>query len=154
MTDDEGHRSFVLVNWATGKALGHCLGVGRDKLVPVRPLFSPISICETRRNSQREPISIMPCNNHNARCVLDHLFPWQVYLVGQNPDSVNVALLWTRSDDVGEGFHYLRTVSDRGIVLDAAEGGLEAGGAHDGTAIIIFPWNGGSNQKWKMLPFQ
>ncbi|KAF8728552.1 hypothetical protein HU200_017815 [Digitaria exilis] len=105
VTDDKGHRAFVLVNWATGKALGHCLGVGRVRLVP------------------------------------------------HKPDSVDVALLWTQGNDRGEGFRNLRSVSDTDIVLDAANGG-EAGGAHDGTAVIIFPWNRGSNQKWKMIPFQ
>ncbi|XP_034570951.1 ricin B-like lectin R40C1 [Setaria viridis] len=76
-----------------------------------------------------------------------------VYLVGHKPDSVGVALLWTQSDDVGEEYHNIRTVSDVGLVLDAASGVPEAGGAHDGTAIIVFPRHGGCNQKWKMLPF-
>ncbi|KAF0909759.1 hypothetical protein E2562_000085 [Oryza meyeriana var. granulata] len=75
-----------------------------------------------------------------------------VELVGHSPDSVDVALLWTRSDDLGEGFHCIRTVSDISLVLDAAKGVPEAGGAHDGTPIIVFRWNGGSNQKWAMLP--
>ncbi|OEL22404.1 hypothetical protein BAE44_0016578 [Dichanthelium oligosanthes] len=76
-----------------------------------------------------------------------------VYLAGHKPDSVDVALLWTQSDDLGEEYHNIRTVSDVGVVLDAANGVPEAGGAHDGTPVIVFPSNGGSNQKWKMLPF-
>ncbi|KAF8779700.1 hypothetical protein HU200_002346 [Digitaria exilis] len=76
-----------------------------------------------------------------------------VRLVPHKPDSVDVALLWTQGNDRGEGFRNLRSVSDTDIVLDAANGG-EAGGAHDGTAVIIFPWNRGANQKWKMIPFQ
>lgn len=76
-----------------------------------------------------------------------------VGLVGHRPDSVDVALLWTQSDDLGEGFHGLRSVSDVGVVLDAANAVPDAGGAHDGTPILAFPWNGGPNQKWKMVPF-
>ncbi|CAL4914192.1 unnamed protein product [Urochloa decumbens] len=76
-----------------------------------------------------------------------------VYLQGNKPDSVDVALLWTQSDDLGEEYHSIRTVGDVGLVLDAASGVPEAGGVRDGTAIIVFPWNGGCNQKWKMLPF-
>ncbi|KAG2552250.1 hypothetical protein PVAP13_9KG091000 [Panicum virgatum] len=76
-----------------------------------------------------------------------------VCLGGHRPDSVDVALLWTQSDDLSEGFHHIRTVGDVDTVLDAANGVPEAGGAHDGTPILVFPWNGGCNQKWKMLPF-
>ncbi|XBI41464.1 hypothetical protein VPH35_125925 [Triticum aestivum] len=52
-----------------------------------------------------------------------------------------------------EGFHCIRSVSDLGYVLDAAEGVSETGGAHDGTPVILFQANGGPNQKWKMAPF-
>ncbi|OQU92669.1 ricin B-like lectin R40G2 [Sorghum bicolor] len=76
-----------------------------------------------------------------------------VGLVGHSPDSVDVALLWTQSEDLGEGYHGLRSVSDVGVVLDAANAVPETGGAHDGTPILVFPWNGGNNQKWKMVPF-
>ncbi|CAD6211033.1 unnamed protein product [Miscanthus lutarioriparius] len=76
-----------------------------------------------------------------------------VGLAGHKPDSVDVALLWTQSEDLGEGFHGLRSVSDVGFVLDAANAVPDAGGAHDGTPILVFPWNGGPNQKWKMVPF-
>jgi hypothetical protein len=82
-----------------------------------------------------------------------HVFARQVYLAGHNPDSVDVALLWTQSNDLGQGFHNIRTVSDVDTVLDAANAVPEVGGAHDGTPVIVFPWNDGSNQKWKMLPF-
>ncbi|KAL6660080.1 hypothetical protein ACP70R_002202 [Stipagrostis hirtigluma subsp. patula] len=69
-----------------------------------------------------------------------------VQLVSNCGDSIDVALLWTLGDDLGEGFHGVRTVSDVGLVLDAA------GGVHDGTPIFVFPWHGGPNQKWKMVP--
>ncbi|EEE58979.1 hypothetical protein OsJ_10681 [Oryza sativa Japonica Group] len=100
VTDEEGHRSFLLLNPSTGKAM--------------------------KRSADKEQ---------------------PVELVGHGPDSVDVALLWTRSDNVGEGFHCIRTVSDVSLVLDAA-----GGGRHDGTPIIVFPWNGGANQRWSMLP--
>lgn len=76
-----------------------------------------------------------------------------IQVVGYSPDSVDVALLWTRSDDLGEGFHYIRSVSHIGFVLDASEGGPESGGAHDGTSVILFSAHAGVNQKWKVLPF-
>ncbi|XP_040377499.1 ricin B-like lectin R40G2 [Oryza brachyantha] len=75
-----------------------------------------------------------------------------VELVGHSPDSVDVALLWTRSDDLSGGFHCLRTVRDVDLVLDAAEGVPGSGKAQDGTPITVFPWNGGSNKKWAMFP--
>ncbi|KAJ1297342.1 hypothetical protein BS78_01G368000 [Paspalum vaginatum] len=62
-----------------------------------------------------------------------------VGLVGHKPDSVAVALLWTQGEDLGEGFHGLRTVSDVDLVLDAAGGIPE----FVGMPIIVFPWNGG-----------
>ena len=126
VTDGAGQRAFALVNRATGKAPGHRRG---DELV--RPSL-PRSICETLGAD---------------------VFARQVNLAGHRPDSVDVALLWTQSDDLRQGFHNIRTVSDADTILDAANGVPEAGGAHDGTPIIVFPWNGGSNQNWKMLPF-
>ena len=67
---------------------------------------------------------------------------------------MDVALLWTLSDDLGEGFNCIRNVSHLGFVIDAAEGGPECGGAHDGTPVILFQSHGGLNQKWKMMPFR
>ncbi|KAL6902010.1 hypothetical protein ACP4OV_004886 [Aristida adscensionis] len=75
-----------------------------------------------------------------------------VQLVGDSPDSVEVAMLWTQGDDLGEGFHALRTVGDVGLVLDAADAVPESGGAHDGTPIIVFPWHKGPNQQCQMVP--
>ena len=63
-----------------------------------------------------------------------------------------MALLWTLSDGLGEGFHYIRSVSHLGFVLDAAEGSPEFGGVHDGTPVILFQSHGGVNQKWEMTP--
>lgn len=77
----------------------------------------------------------------------------KLQVVSYCPDSVDVALLWTRGGDLGEGFHCIHSVSDLGYVLDAAEGVPETGGAHDGTPVILFEANGGPNQKWKMMPF-
>ncbi|KAK1650443.1 hypothetical protein QYE76_068248 [Lolium multiflorum] len=76
-----------------------------------------------------------------------------VQVVDYSPDSVDVALLWTLSDDLGEGFHCIRSVSHLGFVLDAAEGKPESGGTHNGTPVILFESHGGQNQKWKMMPF-
>ncbi|XBI03997.1 hypothetical protein VPH35_132349 [Triticum aestivum] len=66
-------------------------------------------------------------------------------------DSVDVALLWTTSGDLREGFHCIRSVSNLGYVLDASEG--ETTGAHDGTPVILFQSHSGANQKWKTTPF-
>ncbi|KAK3147365.1 hypothetical protein QOZ80_3BG0281490 [Eleusine coracana subsp. coracana] len=68
---------------------------------------------------------------HSSDCSDDELVP--VQLAGHSPDSVHVALLWTQSDGLGQGFHGIRAVHDTGIVLDAANAGPESGGAHDGT---------------------
>ncbi|KAE8813796.1 hypothetical protein D1007_08986 [Hordeum vulgare] len=103
VTDSEGHRSFALVNKATGKAM---------------------------RRSHGDP---------------------KVEVVGYGPDSVDVALLWTTSGDLGKGFHTIRSVSNLGYVLDASEG--ETAGAHDGTPVILFQSHNGANQKWKTTPF-
>uniref|UniRef100_A0A0D9VTJ2 Ricin B lectin domain-containing protein n=1 Tax=Leersia perrieri TaxID=77586 RepID=A0A0D9VTJ2_9ORYZ len=92
---------------------------------------------------------------------VDHNDPKQVVCSREQVDWLNssatartldVALLWSRSDDLGEGFHCIRTVCDVVHVLDAAGGVPECGGPYDGTPIIVFPLNGGSNQKWAMLP--
>ncbi|KAM3297635.1 hypothetical protein ACQJBY_039519 [Aegilops geniculata] len=77
----------------------------------------------------------------------------KLQVVSYCPDTVDIALLWTRGGDLGEGYHCIRSVSDLGYVLDAAEGMSETGGAHEGTPVILFQANGGPNQKWKMTLF-
>jgi hypothetical protein len=129
VTDEDGHRAFVLVNRATGKALGY-RNSGDDKRV--LGLASP---------------SLFPCSFvQNALKRLIIFLNMQVQLFDDCPASVDVALLWTQSDDdLGEGFQFLRTVKDISLVLDAV--------VPDGTPILVFPWHGGPNQKWKLLPF-
>ncbi|KAL5218036.1 hypothetical protein ABZP36_018720 [Zizania latifolia] len=132
VTDEERHRAFALVNRSTWKALKL---YGLEK--PVRLVFTLLALLATRTLGARDAGIVLML---------------QVELAGHSPDSVNVAQLWTRSDDVGEGFHFIRAVSDVRQVLDAAEAVPECGGAHDGTPIIVFPWNGGLNQRWTILP--
>jgi hypothetical protein len=91
--------------------------------------------------------SLFPCSFvQNALKRLIIFLNMQVQLFDDCPASVDVALLWTQSDDdLGEGFQFLRTVKDISLVLDAV--------VPDGTPILVFPWHGGPNQKWKLLPF-
>lgn len=37
--------------------------------------------------------------------------------------------------------------------MDAFHGDKDSGGVHDGTTVVLWDWNSGDNQLWKILPY-
>jgi hypothetical protein len=37
--------------------------------------------------------------------------------------------------------------------MDAFHGDKNSGGVHDGTTVVLWDWNKGDNQQWKILPY-
>jgi len=76
-----------------------------------------------------------------------------VKLVPYNPDYQDESVLWTESKDVGKGFRCIRMVNNIHLNFDAFHGDKDHGGVHDGTAIVLWEWAKGDNQRWKILPW-
>lgn len=76
----------------------------------------------------------------------------KVHTCPYSKDELNEVVLWTQSDDVGNGYKCIRPVDNINLNLDANHGDPESGGIQDGTDLILFKWKKKENQKWKILP--
>eukprot|EP00252_Welwitschia_mirabilis_P002238 TRINITY_DN1213_c0_g1_i1.p1 TRINITY_DN1213_c0_g1~~TRINITY_DN1213_c0_g1_i1.p1 ORF type:complete len:243 (+),score=22.58 TRINITY_DN1213_c0_g1_i1:111-839(+) len=63
------------------------------------------------------------------------------------------SILWSMSEDMGEGYRTLRQVNDIRLNMDAYHGDKKSGGVKEGTAIVLWKWNKGENQLWKIVPY-
>ncbi|KAE8796011.1 hypothetical protein D1007_29049 [Hordeum vulgare] len=63
-----------------------------------------------------------------------------VRLVRYDPDYLDESVLWTESQDVGDGFRCVRMVNNIHLNFDALDAGEGQGGVHDGTAIVLWEW--------------
>jgi hypothetical protein len=76
----------------------------------------------------------------------------QVQLIPYNPDVFDESILWTESKDLGDGFRAVRMVNNTHLNVDAFHGDKKSGGVHDGTSVVLWKWNKGDNQRWKIIP--
>ncbi|XBI05179.1 hypothetical protein VPH35_133370 [Triticum aestivum] len=67
-----------------------------------------------------------------------------------DPEAVHESVLWTESDDVGDGFRCIRMVNNIHLNFDALDGVTEL---QDGTPVVLWEWLEGANQSWKILPW-
>jgi len=74
----------------------------------------------------------------------------QVQLAPYNPEQLDASVLWTESKDLGDGYRAVRMVNNVHLNLDAFHGDQLSGGVHDGTTIVLWQWNNGDNQNWKI----
>jgi hypothetical protein len=75
-----------------------------------------------------------------------------VQMVPYNPNALDESVLWTMSKDFGEGYRTMRMVNNVLLNVDAFHGDKKSGGVHDGTTIVLWKWNKGDNQLWKVAP--
>ncbi|KAF1858657.1 hypothetical protein Lal_00044690 [Lupinus albus] len=76
-----------------------------------------------------------------------------VNLIPYNPDFLDESVLWTESRDMGDGHRTVRMVNNVRLNMDAFHGDKNSGGVHEGTTIVLWEWNKGDNQLWKILPY-
>lgn len=76
-----------------------------------------------------------------------------VQLIPYNPDVLDESILWTESKDIGDGYRAVRMVNNIRLNVDAFHGDKKSGGVHDGTTIVLWEWNKGDNQRWKIAPY-
>ncbi|KAJ1433205.1 Ricin B-like lectin [Sesbania bispinosa] len=76
-----------------------------------------------------------------------------VRLIPYNPDYLDESILWTESRDLGDSYRAIRMVNNVHLNVDAYHGDKNSGGVHDGTTIVLWDWNKGDNQRWKILPY-
>lgn len=131
--DAEGHPCFALVNKATGEAMKHSVGATQPVRTLSLPFLGGVSL-----------LSML------FICLWWYL---QVNLVRYDPDTLDESVLWTESKDMGDGYRTIRMVNNVGLNVDAFHGDSKSGGVRDGTTIVLWDWNKGDNQLWKIFPF-
>ncbi|KAJ9179939.1 hypothetical protein P3X46_008249 [Hevea brasiliensis] len=75
-----------------------------------------------------------------------------VQLIPYNPDVLDESILWTESKDLGDGYRTVRMVNNIHLNVDAFHGDKKSGGVHNGTTIVLWKWNKGDNQRWRITP--
>ncbi|KAJ4821824.1 hypothetical protein Tsubulata_017820 [Turnera subulata] len=68
-----------------------------------------------------------------------------------NPDVLETSVLWTESKDLGDGYRAIRMVNNVHLNVDAFHGDKKSGGVRNGTTIVLWKWNKGDNQRWKII---
>ncbi|CAK9274434.1 unnamed protein product [Sphagnum jensenii] len=61
-------------------------------------------------------------------------------------------ILWSQSEDMGDGYRCIQMVNKITSNLDALQGDKKSGGIKDGTPVILFKWKKQENQIWKLTP--
>lgn len=77
----------------------------------------------------------------------------QVQLVPYNADELDSSILWSEGKDLGDGYRTVRMINNIRLNVDAFHGDKKSGGVHDGTTIVLWQWNKGDNQRWKITPY-
>ncbi|OWM73244.1 ricin B-like lectin EULS3 [Punica granatum] len=73
-----------------------------------------------------------------------------VQLIPYSPEQLDSSILWSGGKDLGDGYRAIRMVNNVRLNLDAFHGDKKSGGVHDGTTIVLWQWNKGDNQRWKI----
>ncbi|XP_062113660.1 ricin B-like lectin EULS3 [Humulus lupulus] len=76
-----------------------------------------------------------------------------VQLIPYNSNVLDESILWTEGKDLGDGFRPVRMVNNIRLNVDAFHGDKHSGGVHDGTTIVLWQWNKGDNQRWRITPY-
>ncbi|POO00331.1 Ricin B, lectin domain containing protein [Trema orientale] len=76
-----------------------------------------------------------------------------VQLIPYNPNVLDESILWTEGKDLGDSFRAIRMVNNVRLNVDAFHGDKHSGGVHDGTIIVLWQWNKGDNQRWRITPY-
>ncbi|KAB1212919.1 Polyadenylate-binding protein 2 [Morella rubra] len=81
------------------------------------------------------------------------LFRLQVQLLPYNADVLDESILWTEGKDLGDGFRAIRMANNIRLNVDAFRSDKKSGGVHDGATVVLWEWNKGDNQQWKIDPY-
>lgn len=76
----------------------------------------------------------------------------QCLLTEYDPESRDESVLWTQSEDMGEGYHCVRMANKITSNLDVLRGDKKSGGVKEGSPVILFAWKKQDNQIWKIIP--
>nr|KJB80819.1 hypothetical protein B456_013G118100 [Gossypium raimondii] len=76
-----------------------------------------------------------------------------VQLVPYKPDHIDESVLWSESKEVRDGYRAIRMINNIRLNVDAFHGDKKSGGIQNGTTIVLWQWNKGDNQIWKIVPY-
>lgn len=71
-------------------------------------------------------------------------------MVEYEPSTRDESVLWSQSEDMGDGYRCIRLANKITWNLDVLRGDKKSGGIKDGAPVILFPWKKQENQLWKI----
>ncbi|KHF97339.1 Adenosylhomocysteinase [Gossypium arboreum] len=140
--DEVGFPSFSLVNKATGQAIKHSIGASHPALT--KRLYTE-EVAHRHHLSQLFVVVsvVLPIQWHIV----------MVQLVPYKPDHLDESVLWSESKEVRDGYRAIRMINNIRLNVDAFHGDKKSGGIQNGTTIVLWQWNKGDNQIWKIVPY-
>ncbi|XP_073388742.1 uncharacterized protein [Physcomitrium patens] len=75
----------------------------------------------------------------------------QCLLADYDSNALDQTVLWTMSEDMGQGYCCIRLASQITRNLDVLRGDKKSGGVKEGSPVITFAWKKQDNQIWKMI---
>ncbi|KAK9667045.1 hypothetical protein RND81_14G228600 [Saponaria officinalis] len=127
-----------------GQGGDYCVSVRDGKLVLARPEDNDITQVWHTDNYDNGFVLI---NKASGKPVQHSKVGVQLKLVDK-PHDVDQSVLWTNSEDVGDGYTFIRTKSDVNLVMDAWTGHI-----YNGTLVSIYRNVGSNNEHWKLVPY-
>ncbi|KAE8664711.1 hypothetical protein F3Y22_tig00112738pilonHSYRG00114 [Hibiscus syriacus] len=92
-----------------------------------------------------DPFFLDSCSGKN---LFVHLY---IQLVSYKPD-LDESVLWSESKEVHDGYRAIRMINNIRLNFDTFHGDKKSGGIHNGTTIVLWQWNEGDNQIWRIAP--
>eukprot|EP00249_Psilotum_nudum_P036812 c879_g1_i1 orf=182-1015(+) len=77
----------------------------------------------------------------------------QLLLIDYKPGILDDDILWTESQDFGEGYKTVRMASDTLLNMTVFHGDKKSGGLKDGSPVVLDTWHKQDYQLWKIFPF-
>ncbi|XP_022718972.1 ricin B-like lectin EULS3 [Durio zibethinus] len=76
-----------------------------------------------------------------------------VQLIPYRSDNFDQSILWSESKVMDDGYRAVRMINNIRLNMDAFQGDKNSGGVNDGTTTVLWEWNKGDNQLWKIVPY-
>ncbi|XP_062233029.1 ricin B-like lectin R40C1 [Phragmites australis] len=142
---------------------GYCVTIRDDSVVlaPANPFddyqhwYKDMRYASSVKDEEGAPAFVLVNKATGEAIKHSHGRSHPVKLSPYNPDDLDLdeSVLWTESNDVGDGFRCIRMVNNIYLNLDALHGVEDHGGVRDGTVVGLWEWHEGDNQSWKILPW-
>ncbi|XP_031503022.1 ricin B-like lectin R40G3 [Nymphaea colorata] len=139
-------------DFALGVRDGQVVMVYSDPNDPTQQWIKDDSWCRSVRDSVGHPAFCL-VNKATGKALRHAPGAYQqVLLTNYEPGSYDESVMWSQSEDMGEGFKTIRMAHNILLNLDCFQGDIKHGGIKEGNECVLWTWNRQDNQLWKINP--